>query len=196
MDITRLIFEILFLVFVIISGFIRRPFQKQVKGNSINLNNKDTLEKWLLGLTFLGMYPIPLVYVLSPWLDFANYGLPLAINVLGALLLVPTALLFYRSHKDLGTNWSVSLEIREEHSLVTNGIYKYIRHPMYSAIWLWVICQALLLQNYIAGFSGILGFGLLYFFRIHREEKMMEQQFGEQYVAYRKKTKRLIPNVF
>ena len=196
MDIKRLIFEILFIVFMIISGFIRKPFQKQINGNIINLNNKDALEKWLLGLTFLGMSLIPLVYVLSPWLDFANYELPLAITILGALLLVPTAILFYRSHKDLGANWSVSLEIREEHNLVTNCIYKYVRHPMYLAIWIWVICRALLLQNYVAGFSGILGFGPLYFFRIHREEKMLEQQFGEQYVEYKKKTKRLIPNLF
>lgn len=193
---TRLIFEIVFIVFIVVTGFIRRPFQKKNKGNIINIDQKDTQEKWLLGLTFLGMSILPLLYVLSPWLDFANYELPLTFNILGALLLIPTALLFYRSHKDLGRNWSVSLEIREEHSLVTNGVYKYIRHPMYSAIWLWVICQALLLQNYIAGFSGIVGFGLLYFFRVYKEEKMMEQQFGEHYSIYKQKTKRLIPNLF
>ncbi|MEM8507665.1 MAG: protein-S-isoprenylcysteine O-methyltransferase [Bacteroidota bacterium] len=193
---TRLIFEIVFILFFVVTGFIRRPFQKKNKANTITMDQKDTPEKWLLGLTFLGMSILPLVYVLSPWLDFANYELPLAFNILGTLLLLPTALLFYRSHKDLGRNWSVSLEIREAHSRVTEGVYQYIRHPMYSAIWLWVICQTLLLQNYIAGFSGIVGFGLLYFFRVNKEEKMMEQEFGEQYTTYKQRTKRLIPNLF
>lgn len=192
---TRLILEIVFVVFVIIAGFIRRPFERQNKKNSVNVNKKDTKEKLLLGLVMLGMTILPLVYILSPWLDFANYDLPIWLNVLGTLLLIPTAVLFYRSHKDLGQNWSVSLEIREEHHLVTNGIYNYVRHPMYSAIFLWTICQGLLLQNYIAGLSGFLGFGLLYLFRVGREEKMMEKEFGEQYMEYKKNTKRLIPNI-
>ncbi|MEL6917020.1 MAG: protein-S-isoprenylcysteine O-methyltransferase [Bacteroidota bacterium] len=192
---TRLIFEILFVVFIIIAGFIRRPFEKQNKANNININKKDVTEKLLLGLVMLGMTILPLLYILSPWLDFANYDLPIWLNVFGTLLLIPTAVLFYRSHKDLGQNWSVSLEIREHHHLVTNGIYNYIRHPMYSAIFLWTICQGLLLQNYIAGLSGFLGFGLLYLFRVGREEKMMEKEFGAQYAEYKKNTKRLIPNI-
>lgn len=193
---TRLIFEIIFVVFIVVAGFIRRPFEKRNKANAINIDKKDNEEKWLLGFVFLGMTILPLVYILSPWLDFANYSLPLYMNILGVVLLIPTAVLFYRSHKDLGRNWSVSLEIRDEHNLVTNGVYQYVRHPMYTAIWLWVICQALLLQNYIAGFSGILCFGLLYFIRVGKEEQMMENQFGEQYELYKQKTKRLIPNLF
>jgi protein-S-isoprenylcysteine O-methyltransferase Ste14 len=42
--------------------------------------------------------------------------------------------LFYRSHADLGTNWSITLEIREQHRLITQGVYRRIRHPMYSAL--------------------------------------------------------------
>ena len=149
----------------------------------------------MLALTFLGMSLLPLLRILSPWLDFANYQLPTVLGILGIVLLIPTAIIFYRSHRDLGKNWSVSLEIREEHSLVTHGIYKRIRHPMYTAIWLWVICQALLLQNYIAGLSGIVGFGLLYFFRVGKEEAMMEAQFGEDYLKYKKRTYKLIPKI-
>ncbi|MEM8848022.1 MAG: protein-S-isoprenylcysteine O-methyltransferase [Bacteroidota bacterium] len=193
---TRLTFEIIFVIFIVVAGFIRRPFEKQNKANAINIDKKDTEEKWLLGFVFLGMTTLPLVYILSPWLDFANYSLPLYLNILGVVLLIPTTILFYRSHKDLGRNWSVSLEIRDEHKLVTNGVYQYVRHPMYTAIWLWVICQALLLQNYVSGLSGIVCFGLLYFIRVGKEEQMMKNQFGEQYELYKLKTKRLIPRLF
>ncbi|MEM8928487.1 MAG: protein-S-isoprenylcysteine O-methyltransferase [Bacteroidota bacterium] len=192
---TRLTFEIIFIIFVVVAGFIRRPFQKRNKANAINIDEKDNEEKGLLGLVFLGMSILPFLYVVSPWLDFANYDLPLPLTIFGAVVLIPTAILFYRSHKDLGRNWSVSLEIRDEHNLVTNGVYRHIRHPMYTAIWLWVICQALLLQNYIAGLSGIITFGLLYFIRVEKEERMMEMQFGNRYKAYKQKTKRLIPNL-
>jgi len=52
-----------------------------------------------------------------------------------------------RTHKDLGRNWSVTLEVREQHALVTNGVYSRVRHPMYSAFWLWALAQALLLPK-------------------------------------------------
>ena len=193
---TRLIFEIMYLAFAISLGIIRRPHEKQNKSNVIDVDQKGTLEKWLLGLTFLGVSLLPLLYIFSPWLNFANYQLPLYLNILGTVLVIPAALLFYRSHADLGRNWSVSLEIREEHTLVTHGIYKHIRHPMYSALWIASLCQPLLLQNYIAGLSGMDGFGLLYFFRVAREEQMMEDQFGEDYLDYKKTTYRLIPKLY
>lgn len=95
----------------------------------------------------------------------------------------------------MGLNWSVSLEVRDEHTLVTNGIYSAIRHPMYAAIWLWVILQALLLNNYVVGFSGIVFFGLLYFLRVGKEEEMMIRQFGQQYKEYKTRTNRIFPKM-
>ncbi|MGD1947446.1 MAG: protein-S-isoprenylcysteine O-methyltransferase [Croceivirga sp.] len=192
----QLIFKLIFVAYAVGMGVIRRPFEKRNKNNTINLDKKDMIERVLLVFTFLGMSILPLVYILTSWLNFANYELPLPLGILGVLLLGPTLYLYYRSHKDLGCNWSVSLEIRDAHTLTTNGVYRTIRHPMYSAIWLGNISQALLLQNYIAGLSGLVGFGLLYFSRVKREEQMMESQFGDEYTSYKKKTKRLIPNFF
>ena len=67
---------------------------------------------------------------------------------------------------------------------------------MYTSLWLWAMAQALLLTNWIAGLSGIITFGFLYFLRVGNEEKMMLEQFGEQYQAYRQRTKRLVPFIF
>ncbi|MEO0507092.1 MAG: protein-S-isoprenylcysteine O-methyltransferase [Bacteroidota bacterium] len=192
----RLIFEIAFMVFWISMFIIRYPHAQKNKFNTIQKDRKTNEEKILLAITSLGMLLLPVLYVITPFLDFANYHLPNAMGILGMVLLSPASILFYRSHRDLGRNWSASLEIREEHSLVVSGVYKHMRHPMYTAIWIWVICQALLLQNYIAGLSGIISFGLLYFLRVGKEERMMKLQFGEQYVSYTKSTKRLIPNLF
>jgi protein-S-isoprenylcysteine O-methyltransferase Ste14 len=67
---------------------------------------------------------------------------------------------------------------------------------MYSAFWLWALAQALLLPNWIAGFSGLVGFGVLYFGRVGREERMMLDAFGDEYRAYAARTRRIIPGVY
>ncbi|MEM6264410.1 MAG: protein-S-isoprenylcysteine O-methyltransferase [Bacteroidota bacterium] len=191
-----IILKVAFVLLYVATSIIRSPHAKRNKQNIITLDKKTPLEKGLLAGAFLGMGIIPLVYVLTPFLNFANYELPMGLQILGLILFIPTLWLFYRSHKDLGQNWSVSLEVRESHTLITNGIYKHIRHPMYTSIWLWVIAQPLVLNNYIAGFGGLIGFGLLYFLRVGQEEKMMLQEFGEAYEAYKQKTKRLVPGLF
>ena len=188
-----LILKIAYIVILVGTSIIRYPHEKRNKANSIIKDNKTTLEKTLLFVVFLGMMILPLLYILTSLFSFTNYTLPLYAQITGVVLILPTLWLFYRSHKDLGLNWSVTLEIREGHNVVDTGVYKHIRHPMYSAIWLWGIAQTLLLHNYIAGFSGLISFGMLYFFRVQEEEKMMLKEFGEEYQTYKKRTKRIIP---
>lgn len=67
---------------------------------------------------------------------------------------------------------------------------------MYTAFWLMALTQALLLPNYIAGLSGLAGFGFLFFSRIGAEEQMMEEAFGEEYRQYRARTWRVLPLVY
>ena len=81
-------------------------------------------------------------------------------------------------------------------SKVSNMGYRRVRHPMYTAFWLWAVAQALLLPNWFAGFSGIVGFGALFFGRIAREERMMMESFGDEYRAYMQRTYRVIPGVY
>lgn len=190
-----IILKIIYGLSVLASIIIRRPHERRNKANKIVDDQKTTLEKALLFLVYIGMMILPLIYVFTGLLSFANYALPLALQLLGVASMILFAWLFYRSHKDLGQNWSVSLEIREEHTLVSTGIYSKIRHPMYTAIWFWVIGQSLLLHNYIAGLSGIAAFGLMYLLRVGPEEKMMEATFGEEYIAYKAKTGRLLPKL-
>jgi len=101
--------------------------------------------------------------------------------------------MFHLTHKALGRYWSVSLQMREDHKLITTGIYARIRHPMYTAFWLMALAQALLLPNWIAGFSGLVGFGILYVLRVGQEERIMLDTFGADYQAYMDRTGRLLP---
>jgi protein-S-isoprenylcysteine O-methyltransferase Ste14 len=185
--------KIYFTVFWSSLGIVRFYFKLKQRKNKIKLDHKTTLEKVLLFSAQIGMMMVPFIYIFTPWLDFANYKFPNEAAYLGISLIPFTLWLFYRAHKDLGKNWSPSLELIEEHALITNGVYKKIRHPMYSSIWLWVLIQFLMLHNYVAGLLGIITFGILYFLRVDKEEEMMLNQFGDLYRKYMEKTNRLTP---
>jgi protein-S-isoprenylcysteine O-methyltransferase Ste14 len=156
-------------------------------------------ERALLGLLSVGMGFVPAVYALTSWLDRADYrlspGAKGRIGGIGAAILASAVWLFWRSHADLGRNWSPSLQLREEHQLVTTGVYRSIRHPMYASQWLWSVAQPLLLQNWIAGWAGLLLFLPLYLLRVPHEEQMMLERFGEAYRAYMSRTGRVVPRV-
>jgi protein-S-isoprenylcysteine O-methyltransferase Ste14 len=96
----------------------------------------------LLVLAWIGFF-IPLIWLASPLLSFAEYPLRLGPFVAGVICFVMGLWLFYKSHADLGTNWSITLEVRAQHRLITQGVYRRIRHPMYSALVLYSVGQAL-----------------------------------------------------
>jgi protein-S-isoprenylcysteine O-methyltransferase Ste14 len=136
-----------------------------------------------------------LVYLFTPLLGFADYRLPAFVSCLGAATMVIALWLFWRSHQDLGQNWSVSLELRERHELISRGVYRFVRHPMYASIWLWAVAQGMLLQNWFAGWSLLPVFAAMYFLRIPREEQLMCEAFGDEYRRYMRLTGRLFPAV-
>ena len=139
---------------------------------------------------------LPLLYLFTRLFNFADYTVPQAAGWLGAILCLPAVWIFLRSHKDLGRQWSPKLELREGHKLITNGIYEYIRHPMYTSVFLSSLAQLLLVGNWIVGPSYLVGFGILYFSRINREEALMAEQFGAEYAAYISRTNRLFSVAF
>lgn len=188
--------KIIFTIGVVMSVVIRVPYQRETQNNIIIDDCKTPEEKIILLLISVGMLLLPFTYVLSPWLNFANYRLPLWANILGSVTLAIALWLFWRSHDDLGKNWSPTLQIREGQTLVTNGVYQVIRHPMYTSAFLLCIAQALLLPNWIAGLAGLISFCIAFIARIGKEEQMLLDPFDDEYQAYRQRTKRLVPYVF
>jgi protein-S-isoprenylcysteine O-methyltransferase Ste14 len=174
---------------------IRAPHGQRSRKVKVTEDRKGPLETVLLALAVLG-FLIPLIWIVSPLFAFADYPLhpvPLAI---GTILLVVGLWLFHRSHADLGTNWSITLQVRETHSFVSQGVYRRIRHPMYSALFLYSFGQLLALPNWIAGPSYLAPFGLLFLLRVAAEERMMLDRFGADYRAYMARTKRIVPGVW
>lgn len=189
------IFEIIFWFAIIVEMTIRAPINKKRKQEKMSEQNVSLQEKVILFLLLIGMFILPLIYSASSWLDFANYSLPAWAGWLGVAFIAGALFVFWRAHADLGLNWSPSLEIREKHELITQGIYGVIRHPMYASQWLWVIAQPLLLQNWIAGVVNLLIFIPFYLLRVQAEEQMMTDKFGDQYREYMKRTGGVLPKM-
>lgn len=172
---------------------IRVPYSARNRKNKIAESRSGAVEQWLLAAMFLAMMLLPMLHLAGRVFTFADYHLPGWAAAFGALLQLPYLWLFWRAHADLGRNWSPGLELREDHTLVTGGVYAHMRHPMYAAIWLGAIAQPLLIQNWIAGFLVIPAFAAMCLIRIPREEAMMQKRFGDAYDVYMAQSGAIIP---
>jgi protein-S-isoprenylcysteine O-methyltransferase Ste14 len=175
---------------------IRLPHQRRARRTLVISSTRRRRDLLLLAISVSGLGMVPAIYVISGAPRFADYRFRPALAWAGTLAFAAALFMFHRSHRDLGRSWSVTLEIRDRHRLITDGIYRHLRHPMYTAFWLWALAQALLLPNWLAGFAGIVGFGILFFGRVGQEERMMLEMFGEQYRVYMSRTYRIIPGLY
>ena len=187
--------NIVFFMGLIVYIWIRHVFIQRTRHERKEIQRVDVLERILvIGVAFATLL-LPVLYLFTPLLNFANYTLPPFLPWIGSLTLAASLLLFWRSHAALGQNWSASLELRENHELITSGIYRLVRHPMYSSIWLWALAQGILLQNWLAGWTATLAFAAMYFLRIKREEQLMLERFGDAYREYMRRTGRVFPSM-
>ena len=89
---------------------IRVPRERRRRATRMEVDRADGLEWSLVGLLSVGMLLIPGIYVTTPWLDRLDYRLPpqveRRVGRIGAVILASALILFWRSHADLGRNWS------------------------------------------------------------------------------------------
>jgi protein-S-isoprenylcysteine O-methyltransferase Ste14 len=188
--------KIVFIVGFLVFGYFRHPHVKRNKTVKTDENRKGGLDIALIVFAAIGSILLPFLWIAFDIFPFADFQLYPAAFAIGVVFLVSGLWIFYRSHGDLGTNWSTSLELRQNHQLVKHGVYRLIRHPMYTSLFLYSAAQAFLLPNEIVGPAAFVTFAVLYFCRVGDEEKMMLDRFGADYALYMKLSKRLIPHIW
>ena len=192
LDLAKSIFVFALLVW----GFLRYRYQHRASKVPVRNTARNLTDSLRIACATIGLGIVPLIYVATGFPRFASYDLIKGFAYAGSLVFALALWLFYLAHHRLGRNFSVSLDIREGHVLISEGVYAVLRHPMYSAFWLWAIAQFLLLPNWIAGSAGILGFGILYLGRVGQEERLMLDTFGEDYRIYMNRTARIVPWIY
>lgn len=116
------------------------------------------------------------------------------IGIIGLVISFCGACIACWSRYNLGKNWSLSVQEKEQHELIQHGIYKLIRHPIYTGLLLLFIGNALIVGDY----RGIIAVALVFvsfWFKLKKEEKLLTETFGNKYIEYAAKTKALIPFV-
>lgn len=186
-------FIVIYLIGVCIAGVIRiTQSRKHLRPQKPQIPPSDL---WLMFLWFLASHVLPMLYGFRPILTFADYPLPRFLASLGVGILGIALWLLRQSHLDLDRNWSPIAQIHPDQHLMTQGVYHYVRHPMYSAHLLWGIAQGLLISNWLVGWSGLLTFALFCCVRIPQEETMMKAHFGSAYVDYQQRVGAIAPKL-
>jgi len=145
------------------------------------------------GLLFAIIAAFLLPYL--PIFHFVNFA-PVnpVLSSVGLILNVAGMAFLVWARQRLGRNWSQTVSAKEEPELVTSGPYRYIRHPMYTGGFIACLGSAI-----VAGGAFVfllLFLGAIFLWRVGAEDKLMEQQFPNEYPDYKKRTKAVIPFVW
>ena len=133
--------------------------------------------------------------LVSIW-DFIVYPYRFSwFNIVGLISFVFGVSMYLKARLTLGNFFSEKLRLLETHKLVTSGIYRHIRHPIYTAEMLLLLGFTLML-NSLLGFLVMLLFVPLILIRIPFEEAMLKEACGQRYNDYIKQTKKLIPLLY
>jgi protein-S-isoprenylcysteine O-methyltransferase Ste14 len=186
--------KIVFLIGVLMGALIRIYYQ-HFNTDDVNLRKSHV---YISNLEILNLIGIILFGVIVPiiahyYFPKANYNVPKNLQITGMILLVICLIVFQRSHADLDRQFSHTLIMKNNHKLIKTGIYRYVRHPMYSVALLGWLVNALLMPNYVSVCSFTVALMILFNIRIPEEEKMLVSEFGEEYKKYMHETCGLIP---
>ncbi len=193
----QVVFRVILSTLYILFGLVRVSYMRRGSESDERLSRtrQDRLRIGLISLFSVVGLVAGLVHIFAPQrARWATLPTPTWSRWIGVSLGIVAIPLFRWTHHALGKNWSADLVIKEEHSLVTSGPYRWVRHPMYSAIFLQSLTFFLLSANWIIGLAG-LGANILIAARVDKEEALMIEEFGDEYRAYMQRSGRFLPRM-
>ncbi len=116
-------------------------------------------------------------------------------NALAVIFAVAGLMIAIAARRTLAGNWSGAVAIKVGHELVTSGLYRYVRNPIYSGILTLVFGTALSFGT-LGACIGFLIIGITIWLKVRGEEVILMKHFSEEYLSYKKRTRSLIPFVW
>lgn len=195
----ELVFKIILICFYTIFTIIRINFSILARKNHRNSEIKESKFRLTLLQSYISITVILFfLYIFLPsWFSWGSIPYyPIALRWFGVGLGGCSLILFTFVHFYLGHNFSYTLQISDDHQLITSGPYRFIRHPMYSAFFLLHIAIFFVSANWFIGIIWILGLIIIISLRITKEEEMLIETFNERYIDYKRRTGALLPPIF
>jgi protein-S-isoprenylcysteine O-methyltransferase Ste14 len=186
----------------VIAGFwlvilIAVPFRIRSQATRERLDRTQEGVPMMIGLRLggLAVWSGVIAFMIEPaWMAWSSVPLPASARWAGVGLTLVTAAFLAWTLGSLGPNLTDTVVTRVAHTLVTRGPYRWVRHPFYDCMALFVWSIALMMANWFVAVTGTLMFVLLAI-RSRIEEQKLLDKFGEPYRAYRASTGRFWPRV-
>jgi len=190
----RLITILLFLTALSVSIYYRRKAQVS-SGDQIDRRQEGDFVMIALRISGLLLWLSIIAYIVYPPLvAWATISLPIWSRWLGVMGgFIAVALLSWM-FSSLGMNITDTVVTRREHTLVTHGPYRWIRHPLYTFGILFFLCLSLISSLWIIPMLGIPALAIL-IKRTSTEEESLHARFGEEYLQYTQRTGRFLPRI-
>ena len=116
------------------------------------------------------------------------------LNVIALLVYSLGVFINLQGRKNLGKNWGNNVVIYKNHTLVTNGVYRFVRHPLYASIIWMIYAVSVVYQNYLVAILNTVIFIPFMTYRAKQEEKELVKIFKE-YESYRKSVGMFFPKI-
>lgn len=159
-------------------------------------SDKKSSDRFSVVLILL-MSLVSVVVPVVDWAYFSGHSSNVSVFTLLGILMIVTGISFRAwAVNSLGKYFTATVQIKEDHKLVKTGPYRIVRHPSYTGAFLAIIAGGVILES-LAGFIiSCTAMIIAYYVRIGIEEKELVARFGDDYLAYKKDTKMIIPYVF
>lgn len=148
-------------------------------------------------LVILIMSSLSVVAGVSEWAYMNNaVESSLAWTIVGAALLAGGIAIRVWAIQTLGKHFTATATLLNDHQLVKSGPYRWVRHPSYLGAFMAITGAPVFLNAWFAALAAVIFMSIAYYLRIGVEEKMLSSYFGNQYLDYKKTTKRIIPFIW
>ncbi len=155
--------------------------------------SESRLRLGLMAVSGLGLNLLTVLWLIRPaWVAWSHLPLPAWLRWMGMALGWAGVALTFFVHRQLGNSFVPTLETKEDHVLVTDGVYRWVRHPLYGTYFVHILASFLYVSNWLVGLLGLI-YVLVIVERAGHEEGMMVEQFGDQYREYMARTGRFLP---
>jgi len=193
-NIFRILAAVILFTGVGISSYFRRKADRDT-GEKISRKVDGSTLMTIIKVGGLILWLTPLVYLLNPnWMAWSKVGLPDWVRWLGVGIGILCVVMIYWLFSSIGSGITPTSATRKQHTLVTSGPYRWVRHPLYTVGSSLFIAFGMMADSWFIAALGVLAF-IAMASRTPKEEANLIEKFGDEYREYMKHTGRYLPKL-